>query len=286
MSWKGARHENKNSLEFLAEPGHKPFLPVMEGALAEPHRGGGLAFIHAQGDQFADASVFLIELFHTLDQFFQGNTIQNLSFYIGQRIGDLQAGFLDMHLKRPHAATEVVEAGGAISGTNPPGRGIAAAVPHSIVAHTPDRAVICLVDLSVDFDQFSAWMLQRLAGGVVKRGDIVAFLEHMDRDGCARIEDIVEEFSAFYEDRVRNGLPAEKRNCIFTKGGYSQKDVEKLILSMPFKRFEDMSFMHHARHLGVIQLDRQIAKRITDEDISNLRLYCESAISKYFSDLN
>ena len=115
---------------------------------------------------------------------------------------------------------------------------------------------------------------------------ILAFLEHMDRDGCARIEDIVEEFSAFYEDRVRNGLPAEKRNCIFTKGGYSQKDVEKLILSMPFKRFEDMSFMHHARHLGVIQLDRQIAKRITDEDISNLRLYCESAISKYFSDLN
>ncbi len=82
----------------------------------------------------------------------------------------------------------------------------------------------------------------------------------------------------------KNGLPAEKRKCIFTKGEYSNKDVEKLILSMPFKRFEDMSFMHHARHLGVIQLDRQIAKRMTDEDIANLRLYCESAISKYFAD--
>ena len=158
---------------FLAEPGHKPFLPVMEGALAEPHRGGGLAFIHAQGDQFADASVFLIELFHALHQFFQGDTIQNLGFYVGQRVRSLQAGLLDMHLKRPHAPAEVVEAGGAIAGTDPPGHGVAAAVPHSLIAHTPDRAVIRLVDLAVDFDQFSAGMLQRLAGVVVVGGDAV-----------------------------------------------------------------------------------------------------------------
>ena len=113
---------------------------------------------------------------------------------------------------------------------------------------------------------------------------ILSFLEHMDRDGCARIEDIVDEFSAFYEERIQNGLPAEKKKCIFTKGNYSQKDVEKLILSMPFKRFEDMSFMHHARHLGVIQLDRQIVKRLTKEDTENLRSYCEAAIRKYFKE--
>ena len=33
-----------------------------------------------------------------------------------------------------------------------------------------------------------------------------------------------------------------KKPCIFTKGEYSVKDVENLILSMPFKRFEDMGY--------------------------------------------
>lgn len=38
------------------------------------------------------------------------------------------------------------------------------------------------------------------------------------------------------------GLIPEKKPCLFTKGGYTDKDVERLILSMPFKRFEDMDF--------------------------------------------
>lgn len=111
---------------------------------------------------------------------------------------------------------------------------------------------------------------------------IKALLEHMDSEGEARLEDIVDEFKCFYEDRMAQGLPAEKKPCIFTKGGYTDKDVEKLILSMPFKRFEDMGFIHHSKCLGIIQLDHQIMKYFTDNDVEQLRKYSDKALSQYF----
>lgn len=111
---------------------------------------------------------------------------------------------------------------------------------------------------------------------------IKALLEHMDSEGEARLEDIVDEFKYFYEDRITQGLPAEKKPCIFTKGGYTDKDVEKLILSMPFKRFEDMGFIHHSKCLGIIQLDHQIMKYFTDNDVEQLRKYSDKALSQYF----
>lgn len=113
---------------------------------------------------------------------------------------------------------------------------------------------------------------------------ILSFLDHMDERGQARIEDVVQEFASFYEHRLEQGKTAEKRPCIFTKGGYTDKDVERLILSMPFKRFEDMNFMHHARHLGIIQLEKAIFRRLESTDIERIRECCRAALRQYFSE--
>ena len=89
-------------------------------------------------------------------------------------------------------------------------------------------------------------------------------------------------FAAFYEDRIARGLPAEKKNCIFTKGGYTQKDVERLILSMPFKRYEDMHIMHHSKHLGTLEFYKALARQLTAEDYAAIRESCKTAIARYF----
>ena len=113
---------------------------------------------------------------------------------------------------------------------------------------------------------------------------ILAFLDHMDERGQARIEDVVQEFASFYEHRIEQGKAAEKRPCIFTKGGYTDKDVERLILSMPFKRFEDMNFMHHARHLGIIQMEKAIFRRLESTDIESIRACCRATLRQYFGE--
>ena len=109
-----------------------------------------------------------------------------------------------------------------------------------------------------------------------------AFLDNMDGSGCARLEDVARDFAAFYEDRRARGLVVEKKPCIFTRGGYTPHDVEQLILRMPFRRFEDMHAMHHAKQLGTLRFYQQLMKQLTDEDMESIRACCEAAIRRYY----
>ena len=59
----------------------------------------------------------------------------------------------------------------------------------------------------------------------------------MDTSGRVALPDVVDYFIDFYEARKAHGMIAEKSTSIYQKGGYTRKDVEKNILSNPFKRF-------------------------------------------------
>ena len=74
-----------------------------------------------------------------------------------------------------------------------------------------------------------------------------AIYEYMDSNGRVALPDVVDYFIDFYEDRKAHGMISEKPNSIYQKGGYTKKDVEKNILSNPFKRFEDMRFLMAAK---------------------------------------
>ena len=111
---------------------------------------------------------------------------------------------------------------------------------------------------------------------------ILALLDQLNAEGEASLEGITGSFAGFYEERIRAGKIPEKKPCIFTRGGYTQKDVERLILSMPFKRFEDMGFLHHSKFMGIVKLDRSIMHRLTEEDRRTLKQDCEKALQRYF----
>ena len=111
---------------------------------------------------------------------------------------------------------------------------------------------------------------------------LISFISNMNEKGEASLADVAESFACYYEDRARKGLPPEKKNCIFTKGDYTLKDVERLILSMPFKRFEGMGYMRHSKYLGIIQIDKSIMKTFDDDDISTILTYCTDALDRYW----
>ena len=113
---------------------------------------------------------------------------------------------------------------------------------------------------------------------------LLAFLDNMDEKGACTLAQVAKDFAWFSEERKEKGLRAEKRNCIFVRGGYTIKDVERLILSMPFRRFEDMSVMHHAKQLGILQMDRELFLRLTEEDMKTIRQSCKRALDRYFGE--
>ncbi len=113
---------------------------------------------------------------------------------------------------------------------------------------------------------------------------LLSMLDNMDETGSAKLEDVAADFARFYEDRKAKGLPPEKKTCIFTKGGYTPKDVERLILTMPFRRFEDMHAVHHAKQLGTIQFYKSLFNQMTGEDFSQIRESSKEALKRYFGE--
>lgn len=109
-----------------------------------------------------------------------------------------------------------------------------------------------------------------------------AVFEYIDSEGNVRICDIVDYFKEFYEARKENGMIAEKSTSIFQKGGYTDKDVERNILSNPFKRFADMRFLQRCRDVTMIRINPAIFKKLTLEDKALILDTCEKKLEEYY----
>ena len=89
-------------------------------------------------------------------------------------------------------------------------------------------------------------------------------------------------FRSFYEGRRSAGLIVEKKNSIFAKGGYTDKEAERNILSNPFKRFEDMQMIHHTKTLSIVQVDESVWKHLSKEEKAELDKICDEKLEWYF----
>lgn len=109
-----------------------------------------------------------------------------------------------------------------------------------------------------------------------------AIYEYMDSNGRVALPDVVDYFIDFYEDRKAHGMIAEKPNSIYQKGGYTKKDVEKNILSNPFKRFEDMRFLMRCKDVETVEVNPIIFRKLTREDWLHIVDVCDKSLEKYY----
>ena len=115
---------------------------------------------------------------------------------------------------------------------------------------------------------------------------IKAILAHADDKGRIKLDDIVAYFRSYYEERRNAGYIVEKKNSIFAKGGYTNKEAERNILSNPFKRFEDMQMLKHTKTLGIIQVDESVWKKLTDSEKIEIEKICDEKLAEYYSRLS
>jgi hypothetical protein len=107
--------------------------------------------------------------------------------------------------------------------------------------------------------------------------------EHMDYKGRVKLEDLVDYFIDYYETRREKGLVVKKRKCLYLRD-YTRKEVERNILSNPFKRFEDMNFMRKSSDLEYIELSRHIFKKLKAEEIEWIKKHCDRKLKEYFGE--
>lgn len=139
-----------------------------------------------------------------------------------------------------------------------------------------------LITLSNITEKFMNFIKQMDMSFSYKPVLLKAVFEYIDSEGNVRICDIVDYFKEFYEARKENGMIAEKSTSIFQKVGYTDKDVERNILSNPFKRFADMRFLQRCRDVTMIRINPAIFKKLTIEDKALILDTCEKKLEEYY----
>lgn len=114
---------------------------------------------------------------------------------------------------------------------------------------------------------------------------LLGVLQYADQKGRVKLEDLVAFFKSFYAERKEKGLVVEKTNSIYAKEGTTDRQIERNILSNPFKRFEDMQMMYHTKTLGVIQVDESMWRKLTDEEKTEIKKICLEKLDTYYKRL-
>ncbi len=109
-----------------------------------------------------------------------------------------------------------------------------------------------------------------------------AMFELSNDEGKVRLSDVVDYFVSFYEDRKMNGLVIEKSNSLYCRKDIADKEVERNILSNPFKRFEDMRFMKHSREIEYIEFNSIIWKKLDGEEKKMIIKQCDVKLDAYY----
>ena len=111
---------------------------------------------------------------------------------------------------------------------------------------------------------------------------VKSILESADEKGRVRIDDIVKYFRKYYEDRRSAGLTVEKFNSILAKGGYTDKETQRNILSNPFKRFEDMQMLRHTKTLGIIEVEPTVWRNLSVIEKEEINMICDKKLDEYY----
>ena len=101
--------------------------------------------------------------------------------------------------------------------------------------------------------------------------------------GQVELGALVSYFRNFYEHRADAGLQVEVSNAVINRvKEMSDFDVARLMLSMPFEKFERKFFLEHRKDLNQVAFVPSLWKRLTADDKTELIELCDRQIERYY----
>ncbi|WP_455719559.1 hypothetical protein [Agathobacter sp.] len=115
---------------------------------------------------------------------------------------------------------------------------------------------------------------------------LLAVLDNMDGIGDAKIDDVLSDYIAFYEDRLEKGLPVDRANCPYNSDSLkNRKFIKQNMLANPFEKFERKRFMYYSKDLNVISMNHALFIKLDKADYEKIRHQMHEDLDRYYSNL-
>lgn len=133
-------------------------------------------------------------------------------------------------------------------------------------------------------DDFFAFLAERDYSLSYKMPFLLGFLNRMDGVGDARIEDVLDDYIAFYQRRVDKGLPVDRPTCPYNADTLQDREyIQRNMLANPFEKFERKRFLYHSKDLGLISINHALLAKLTGEDLEAVRRQMEDDLVNYYA---
>ncbi|WP_036612685.1 DEAD/DEAH box helicase [Oribacterium sp. P6A1] len=115
---------------------------------------------------------------------------------------------------------------------------------------------------------------------------MLGFLKHLNSIGDARIEDILEDYIAFYRSRLERGLQVDRKSCPYDEKMLKDKSaVKRNMLTNPFEKFERKRFLYYSKDLSIISMNHALFEKLTKEDFEKIENQLSEDLKNYYSDM-
>ena len=132
-------------------------------------------------------------------------------------------------------------------------------------------------------DDFFAFLEERDYSLSYKMPFLLSFIDHMDTIGDAKIEDVLTDYIAFYQDRIDKGLPVDRPSCPYNAETLKdRKMIKSSMLTNPFEKFERKRFMYYSKDLGVISLNHALLATMSEGDWERVKGQMKEDLERYY----
>lgn len=132
-------------------------------------------------------------------------------------------------------------------------------------------------------DDFFEFLEERDYSLSYKMPFLLSFIDHMDTIGDAKIEDVLTDYIAFYQDRIDKGLPVDRPSCPYNAETLKdRKMIKSSMLTNPFEKFERKRFMYYSKDLGVISLNHALLAKMSGEDWERVKGQMREDLERYY----
>ncbi len=135
-------------------------------------------------------------------------------------------------------------------------------------------------------DDFFDFLEERDYSLSYKMPFMLAVVKHIDSIGDAKIDDVLDDYIAFYQDRINRGLQVDRSICPYNEEMLKdRKAICRNMLTNPFEKFERKRFLYYSKDLSVISMNHALYSQMESEDWDRVRRQLQEDLKNYYSEM-
>ena len=115
---------------------------------------------------------------------------------------------------------------------------------------------------------------------------LLSFIKHLDVNGEASIDAVLDDYIAFYQNRIHQHLPVDRATCPYnSKTLQDRKFIKRNMLTNPFEKFERKRFIYYSKDLNLIAMNRALFGQMTKDDFEAVKKQMMEDLENYYRKL-